>query len=99
MGGGIEGELKTNNLLNIPISKISELDQQPFIDLVDKILAITKDNDYSENSSKQAKVHDYEKQIDQLAYKLYGLTPEEIEIVEKSNENNDPNKEPNPPAS
>jgi len=25
---------------------------------------------------------DYEKQIDQLVYKLYGLTPEEIKIVE-----------------
>jgi len=28
------------------------------------------------------KVRDYEKQIDQLVYKLYGLTPEEIRIVE-----------------
>jgi len=25
-----------------------------------------------------------EKQIDQLVYKLYGLTPEEIKIVEKA---------------
>ena len=25
----------------------------------------------------------YEKQIDQLVYKLYGLTPEEIKIVEE----------------
>ena len=30
------------------------------------------------------KVHDYEKQIDQLVYKLYGLAPEEIKIVEKN---------------
>ncbi len=30
------------------------------------------------------KVRDYEKQIDQLVYKLYGLTPEEIKIVENS---------------
>ena len=29
------------------------------------------------------KVRDYEKQIDQLVYKLYALTPEEIKIVEK----------------
>ncbi|KKT34791.1 MAG: hypothetical protein UW24_C0021G0002 [Parcubacteria group bacterium GW2011_GWA2_44_12] len=26
---------------------------------------------------------DYEKQIDQLVYKLYGLTPEEIKIIEQ----------------
>ncbi|OGN00102.1 MAG: hypothetical protein A2817_02225 [Candidatus Yanofskybacteria bacterium RIFCSPHIGHO2_01_FULL_39_8b] len=29
----------------------------------------------------------YEKQIDQLVYKLYGLSPEEIKIVEDSNKN------------
>lgn len=27
---------------------------------------------------------DYEKQIDQLVYKLYGLTPEEIKVVESN---------------
>ena len=50
--------------------------------VVDKILDITKTNDYLKNSAKQAKVHGYERQIDQLVYKLYGLTPEEIKIVE-----------------
>ena len=45
---------------------------------------ITKDDDYPENSAKQAKVHNLEKQIDQLVYKLYALTLEEIKIVEKS---------------
>jgi hypothetical protein len=54
------------------------------VKIVDKILAITKDNDYLENPTKQAKVRDYEKQIDQLVYKLYGLTEEEIKIVETS---------------
>lgn len=34
------------------------------------------------NAVKQAKVRDYEKQIDQLLYKLYGLTANEINIVE-----------------
>lgn len=49
---------------------------------VDKILAITKVSDFFRNSDKQTKVHEYEKQIDQLVYKLYGLTKEEIEIIE-----------------
>jgi len=48
-------------------------------------LAITKSDDYLKNAEKQAKVRDYETQIDQMVYKLYGLTPEEIEIVENSN--------------
>ena len=30
------------------------------------------------------KVSDYEKQIDQLVYKLYALTPEEIKVIENS---------------
>jgi hypothetical protein len=47
-----------------------------------KILAITKDDDNMGNPTKQAKVHEYEKQIDQLVYKLYGLTQEEIKIIE-----------------
>jgi len=35
---------------------------------------------------KQAKVQEYEKQIDEMVYELYGLTEEERRIVEeKSN--------------
>jgi hypothetical protein len=44
--------------------------------------AITKDEDYLQSLDKQAKVHNLEKQIDQMVYKLYNLTPEEIAIVE-----------------
>jgi len=47
-----------------------------------KILAITKDNDYLQNPAKRAQVKEYEKQIDQMVYELYGLTEEEIRIVE-----------------
>jgi len=66
----------------LPIPKISESEQKPFIDLVDKILAITKDDDYLENPTKQAKVREYEHQVDQMVYELYDLTNEEIKIVE-----------------
>lgn len=74
-------ELYQKPLSEIPIKKIAKNEQQPFIEMVNKILSITKDDDYLENPAKQAKVREYEKQIDQLVYKLYGLTPEEIEIV------------------
>jgi len=53
--------------------------------IVDKILAITKSNDYLENPAKKEEVREYEKQIDRLVYKFYDLTPEEIEIVENLN--------------
>jgi hypothetical protein len=39
-----------------------------------------------QNLDKQAKVKALEAEIDQLAYKLYDLTPEEIKIVEWENE-------------
>ena len=46
------------------------------------IFAITKYEDYLQNPDKQAKVHDLEKQIDQMVYKPYELTGDEIAIVE-----------------
>jgi len=66
----------------IPIPKISEKTQLPFIHLVDQILAITKDEDYLSSPIKQAKVKEYEHQIDQMVYQLYDLTPEETELIE-----------------
>ena len=78
----LENYFYPDDFRKLPIADIPAKDQKLFIEFVDKILAITKDNDYLENSAKQAKVHDYEKQIDQLVYKLYALTPEEIKIVE-----------------
>lgn len=59
--------------------------QEELVQVVDKILAITKDEDYSTNSAKQAKVKEYECQIDQMVYQLYDLTPEEIAVVEGFN--------------
>ena len=38
--------------------------------------------DYLQNPAKQTQVREYEKQIDQLVYKLYDLTSEEIKVVE-----------------
>ncbi|CAD7767173.1 MAG: hypothetical protein DNFNHJIP_00580 [Candidatus Argoarchaeum ethanivorans] len=42
--------------------------------------------DYLDKPQKQSQVKPLEKQIDQLVYKLYDLTPEEIKIVEDFNE-------------
>jgi 2,3-bisphosphoglycerate-independent phosphoglycerate mutase len=45
-------------------------------------LAISNTDDYFHDKSKQAKVKELEKQIDQMVYALYGLTDEEIAIIE-----------------
>ena len=77
-------ELYQQPLSEIPIKKIAAPDQKPFIEIVDKILAITKSSDSLENPAKKEKVKEYERQIDQMVYKLYGLTKEEIETIENS---------------
>jgi hypothetical protein len=47
--------------------------QQPFITLVDQILAAKQKDPNADTSA-------LEMQIDQMVYKLYDFTPEEIEI-------------------
>ncbi|MBC7190526.1 class I SAM-dependent DNA methyltransferase, partial [Candidatus Aerophobetes bacterium] len=51
-------------------------------ELASQILSLTQSDDYEENLQKQAQVKNLEKQIDSLVYKLYGLTEEEIKIIE-----------------
>jgi hypothetical protein len=69
----------------VPIPDINNKEGILIKEQVEKILAITKFNDYLENPAKKEEVKKYEKQIDQLVYKLYDLEPEEIEIIENSN--------------
>jgi len=57
-------------------------EQQTFINFLNQILAITKDEDCPTNPTKQARVEEYKRQIDQMVYQLYDLTPEEIAVVE-----------------
>jgi len=73
MGGGINGELKTNNLLRTPIPKISKEAQKPFEILVNKIIK-QKENDED--------TQELETELDNMIYKLYGLNNDEIDIVE-----------------
>ncbi len=78
MGGGIEGELKTNNLEKIPIPQITKSNKptaDKIIVLVDKILQ-AKEKDPKANTQRS------EKEIDALVYQLYHLTDEEIKIIE-----------------
>jgi adenine-specific DNA-methyltransferase len=75
-------ELYQVPLSEIPIKKISRTDQKLFTSMVDKILVITEEEDYPDNPDKQARIVEYEHQIDRMVYELYGLTSEEIAIVE-----------------
>ncbi len=82
MGGGIEGELKTNNLEKIPIPKITEKNQE----LADKITDGTKQILALKEKDPKANTQKLEKEIDALVYQLYNLTDEEIKIIEERQE-------------
>ena len=66
---------------NLPIAKPGTYGTK-MVAKVNEILSTTKDDDYSANPIKQAKVKELERQIDRMVYELYGLTPEEIAVVE-----------------
>ncbi|KTD69997.1 Type IIS restriction enzyme Eco57I [Legionella santicrucis] len=78
-------QVKTTYLKRLPIKFEKSEYQESLIALVDKIMEITKAPDYLENPIKIDKVHTCEKQINILVYKIYSLTPEEIKVVELSN--------------
>ncbi|WP_208388466.1 class I SAM-dependent DNA methyltransferase [Helicobacter pylori] len=82
MGGGIEGELKTNNLEKIPIPKITEKNQE----LADKIIALVDKILQAKEKDPKANTQGLEKEIDALVYQLYNLTDEEIKIIEEGQE-------------
>ncbi len=78
MGGGIEGELKTNNLEKIPIPQITEKNQE----LADKITDGAKQILALKEKDPKANTQKLEKEIDALVYQLYNLTDEEIKTIE-----------------
>jgi len=75
--------IKPEQLRKIPIKKAKENIQNKFLIVVDKILNLTKQEDYLENINNQNKVKEYEEQIDIMVYKLYELTYEEVLIIDK----------------
>lgn len=70
-------------LMNIPIYKPNQDEEDKIVAIVDKIYEITNLEDYVENKEKQDAVKEYEKQIDIMVYKLYDLTYQEVLIIDK----------------
>ena len=68
----------------IPIPRLDDKTQQPFIKLVDQILNITNELEYLQNQNNQILVKKLEEKINFLFYKLYEITDEEKAIIESS---------------
>jgi adenine-specific DNA-methyltransferase len=70
-------ELRKIFFEQIHVKPITEVQEQPFKKIITQILSIKKANSNADTIS-------LEKEIDQLVYELYGLTEEEIAIVERT---------------
>jgi len=70
----------------LPIKKLNSETQllaDQIVQKVQEILTLTQSPDFETSQEKQEKVKELEREIDQLVYKLYGLTEEEIRVVEE----------------
>ena len=70
-------EFKPMYVSRLPIPKATSTEKAKLTSLVDRILAAKKKNADADTTA-------LEREIDQQVYALYGLTPEEIQIVEAS---------------
>ena len=79
MGGDLVGKIRYKKVFleQVPIPYPEKNDENEIEEKVDKILSIKKENPNTDISI-------LEKEIDQMVYQLYGLTQEEIAIVENS---------------
>ena len=78
LAGGYLG-INKNNLETLPIFEFSDKSKNlinEVVNLANQILEIKKENSQTDTTK-------IEKDIDNLIYKLYNLTPKEIEIIER----------------
>lgn len=80
MGGGIERELKTNNLLKIPIPKLDSQNQK----IADVIIALVEQILESKAIDSKACTSALEARIDSLVYKLYDLSDSDIRLLNQA---------------
>ncbi len=89
MGGGYL-RYRTEFLEQLPIKIIPETDQQPLITLVDKMLSLNKrlnelgDKKTDERAKIEKEIKKTDAEIDEMVYKIYGITDEEKRIIEGS---------------
>ncbi len=86
--GRVFAEVKVVNLEKLPIRIISEPQQQPLIKLVDRMLSLNKSLNETKNEEEKIKIkkeiQKTDNEIDELVYKLYGITEAEKKIIEES---------------
>jgi len=73
--GRVLAQVKPQRIKALPIADVPSSEQTPIVRLVDRILA-------AKRADADADTRAWEREIDELVYQLYGLTEDEIKIVE-----------------
>ncbi|GMO29310.1 MAG: hypothetical protein Ta2B_10280 [Termitinemataceae bacterium] len=73
--GKVFAQIKIQLLKLLPIHTLEKERQMAFVEIVDKVLA-------AKAADPQADTRGLEAQIDKMVYLLYGLTEEEVQVVE-----------------
>jgi len=74
----------------IPIKEITSLEQDKFVNLVDRMLSLNKklqdigDKKTAQTAKLETEIKETDQEIDELVYKLYDITEEEKKIIEES---------------
>ncbi|MEN4017783.1 MAG: TaqI-like C-terminal specificity domain-containing protein [Methanobacterium sp.] len=86
MSGRTFAQVKTTYIKQLPVKLISILEQKAYIELINQIFEITRNNDYLTDDKKQNEVKKLENELDKLIYDLYELTPKERKIIGNFNQ-------------
>ncbi len=77
-------QILMTDLEELPIKIVSIDEQKQIIALVDRIFEVTQNTTYSHNQFKKDMVERFEKEIDDLVYKIYYVNEEEKKRIEES---------------
>jgi adenine-specific DNA-methyltransferase len=89
MVGKVFAEIKVIYVERLPVPKCSPEQQEQISELVKRVIAAKKGKPHSDTSK-------VEREIDERVYHLYGLTPDEIRLVEESVPSSSRHMEPTP---
>jgi hypothetical protein len=90
VGMNLTTQVTIEFLSKVPIRTIPESEQQPIIQLVEKMLSLNKrlnelgDKQTNERQEIEDEIKKTDAEIDELVYKLYGITEEEKKIIKDS---------------
>jgi len=84
-GGGLGGSgfrYKKQFILNLPLIKLNETEQKPFVECVDNINKIVDSQSGHPNKNALSQIALEERKINDLVHSLYDLSPKEISFLE-----------------